>query len=352
MDGSLQTAKRTAEVFRTVIGATRFDDASTMIEDVRALGALMQRARPAQLSVGNVARRILHLIREEAEAEEAEEAEGAEDELEEEAPGTPEREHSQVSEHGQLQAENSTQSIGSARKGVPPGTRVLRPVASGRYGRAMSLANLLDTAAGQATAPPSHRSGGSQDMGAEAAGGGRLGSNREARMSHTSIASIPEEEDQSDRARARYDAAGKPKRHRPPQWARKANVIEGISELLADMESIYEQIAVQGPDHVHAHEVILTTGCSDEVEAFLLEVHQRKRRPFSVVVAEGSPKCEGILLARRLAEAGVPTTVITGERGSRTSPTGSTLVSRVEPHDARLPPRDCRCGRVRRDGPC
>ena len=32
-----------------------------------------------------------------------------------------------------------------------------------------------------------------------------------------------------------------------------------------------------------------------------------------MVVAEGSPKCQGILLARRLAEAGITTTVITGE---------------------------------------
>lgn len=38
-----------------------------MIRDVRLLGALMQKARPAELTIGNIARRILHLIREEAE---------------------------------------------------------------------------------------------------------------------------------------------------------------------------------------------------------------------------------------------------------------------------------------------
>ena len=38
-----------------------------MIDDVRLVGGMVQQARPAELAIGNMVRRILHLIREEAE---------------------------------------------------------------------------------------------------------------------------------------------------------------------------------------------------------------------------------------------------------------------------------------------
>lgn len=52
----------------------------------------------------------------------------------------------------------------------------------------------------------------------------------------------------------------KSRRGRVPQWSRKTSVIDGINFILGDLDTILEQIAVQGPDHVHAHEVILTVG--------------------------------------------------------------------------------------------
>ena len=68
-------------------------------------------------------------------------------------------------------------------------------------------------------------------------------------------------------------------------------------------------IAIQALEHIHADEVIMTVGRSRTVEAFLC--HAAKTRPFHVIVAESAPSYQGQDMARRLAEAGIETTLIT-----------------------------------------
>lgn len=67
LSGPLAAARRTAELLRKVLGNTKYEDAQQMIDDVRLVGGMVQQARPAELAIGNMVRRILHLIREEAE---------------------------------------------------------------------------------------------------------------------------------------------------------------------------------------------------------------------------------------------------------------------------------------------
>ena len=47
------------------------------------------------------------------------------------------------------------------------------------------------------------------------------------------------------------------------------NTIEGVNELMTELESIYEPIAEQALEHIHANEVILTFGTSRTVAHFL-----------------------------------------------------------------------------------
>ena len=54
-----------------ILAAGRFEDAPQMISDIKSIGACMQRARPAELAIGNMVRRILHLVREEADRDAA-----------------------------------------------------------------------------------------------------------------------------------------------------------------------------------------------------------------------------------------------------------------------------------------
>jgi translation initiation factor eIF-2B subunit beta len=92
-------------------------------------------------------------------------------------------------------------------------------------------------------------------------------------------------------------------------WKLKHNVIEGISELLQDIDMCHLQVAEQALEHIHQNEVILTLGRSRTLHKFLLEA--KKKRSFQVVIAEGAPRYQGHVLAKELAEKELQTTVIT-----------------------------------------
>ncbi|CAL0320093.1 unnamed protein product [Lupinus luteus] len=68
IEGSQATAKQTAEFIRSVISQQRVphtNQAATLINAVRDVGEQLIAANPVELAVGNVVRRVLHIIREE-----------------------------------------------------------------------------------------------------------------------------------------------------------------------------------------------------------------------------------------------------------------------------------------------
>lgn len=85
-------------------------------------------------------------------------------------------------------------------------------------------------------------------------------------------------------------------------------VIDGIAEVIAELDNMYTPIAEQAPFHVHANEVILTFGRSRSVEEFLKAA--AKRIKFEVIVAESAPTLLGQKTALAYAKAGIPCTVI------------------------------------------
>ena len=87
-------------------------------------------------------------------------------------------------------------------------------------------------------------------------------------------------------------------------------LLDGINELMEELENLLIPIAEQALEHIHANEVILTYGRSRTVEEFLKEA-ARKKREFKVIVAETAPLFEGQAMARALSMAGIDTTVIT-----------------------------------------
>ncbi|XP_013385512.1 translation initiation factor eIF-2B subunit beta [Lingula anatina] len=89
----------------------------------------------------------------------------------------------------------------------------------------------------------------------------------------------------------------------------KAPLIEAIGELITELETSADNIAVQALEHIHANEIVLTAGKSRTVEAFL--VSAAKKRRFQVIVVECAPFYHGQELAVKLANAGIETTVIT-----------------------------------------
>ncbi|KAM1556167.1 hypothetical protein PS2_039570 [Malus domestica] len=68
IEGSQATAKQTAELIRSVISAQRVpytNQARALIDAVNAVGERLIAANPIELAVGNIVRRVLHIIREE-----------------------------------------------------------------------------------------------------------------------------------------------------------------------------------------------------------------------------------------------------------------------------------------------
>eukprot|EP00775_Hariotina_reticulata_P007212 gene7212-7426_t len=77
IQGSFACAKKTAEVMRLLITTQRHSDAASLIDDVRTVGTKLQAAKPVELAVGNIVRRVLHMIREEQQQERLEQAESS-----------------------------------------------------------------------------------------------------------------------------------------------------------------------------------------------------------------------------------------------------------------------------------
>jgi len=65
LSGAQPCAKATVEVLRNVLGNLPFKNAKEMLLAVRVVGKELSNAAPAELTVGNITRRVLYMIREE-----------------------------------------------------------------------------------------------------------------------------------------------------------------------------------------------------------------------------------------------------------------------------------------------
>lgn len=68
VEGSQATSRLTAELLRSVVSLQRLpptNSAAVLIEAVRGIGVKLVAANPVELAVGNIVRRVLHIIREE-----------------------------------------------------------------------------------------------------------------------------------------------------------------------------------------------------------------------------------------------------------------------------------------------
>ena len=68
VEGSLETAKKTAELMRFVLSSVRLvgkhsPDVASMLLAVRTAGSRLVAAKPLELTIGNVVRRVLHIVR-------------------------------------------------------------------------------------------------------------------------------------------------------------------------------------------------------------------------------------------------------------------------------------------------
>ncbi|GLC45346.1 hypothetical protein PLESTB_000312700 [Pleodorina starrii] len=270
IEGSLPCAKKTLDILRLIVTNKKHSTAAALIDEMRTVGYKMQTARPVELAIGNMVRRVLHIIREEAKQEEFDDVK----------PSSTQPSTQEISRH------QSGGLLSQALKG-----RLQMP-------RGPSLSNLLDVGIDPATFASSLAT--IQECSAD-----RDRPDPAASAAGERVGDAVEAESQGG---GQSRSASRQNKKTPHNWKGKHEVIESINELIDELDHIQGSITAQGVEHIHANEVILTMGMSDTTLLFLKEA--AKKREFQVVVAEGAPRFDGHLMARKLADAGIQTTLI------------------------------------------
>ncbi|KAG8682541.1 GCD complex subunit gcd7, partial [Ceratobasidium sp. 395] len=90
--------------------------------------------------------------------------------------------------------------------------------------------------------------------------------------------------------------------------ATKPALISAIQEIVDELETVFEGVAKNAKNHIHADEIVLTIGYSRTVEAFLKAAAHEKK--FTVIVAETAPAYTGHQMATALSQHNISTFLV------------------------------------------
>ena len=239
--GPKHCAVATAYLLRKLISHTRGSDPARLIQRVRDVGKRLVAAQPRELAVGNIVRRILGLIRDEEDEKNGEGDLSGLSSAANSEPPTP------FSESMVAPFSNPSHAILPPRdrqKSPSPTRPPLISSHTGTTGRTVtSMFSIVD--------PTIKTSGSSTPVqngqGTHVHPASTLGANSDLR----------------------------------------AEIMEGISEIIDELDQCEDQIASYGPDHIHASETIFTYSSSMTVQRFLLKA--ASKRKFTVIHAEAYP---------------------------------------------------------------
>ncbi|KAL9044398.1 MAG: hypothetical protein Q9214_002460 [Letrouitia sp. 1 TL-2023] len=267
---SRSCATATAHLLRRIVAAHRVTDVSELIERIQIVGQRLAAAQPKELAVGNIVRRVLAVIRVEAE-------ENREGGMSEQSNVGTER-HSRTtgrniaSEHHQdidFSASNpSRQNILYSPKAPRPTTDASSDSlpTQGAFQQPDSMLHLPYANSNDAPIVTSMFS----------------------LLSHpTSRAKPP-----SNLPGTRPPSDLEPKSTKAQSQLSstrdlRAEVIEGIEEIIDELNQVDDMIAGYALDHIHVNEIILTYTSSMTVQKFLLKA--ATKRKFTVIYAEAFP---------------------------------------------------------------
>lgn len=222
----------TAELLLRVVAMTKIRDHGALITRVRQVGHRLVLAQPRELAVGNIVRRVLGVIR---------------DVLEQDASGSSDVDVSRTSSFAGLMPTSLTSPV----KEHKPDIDVGKP----RLQSTNSLFGLLGHPPELMTPSPTPPTGTQSPIPG-------YGSS----LPHRPASSVLPETQKLDI---------------------KAEVIDGIKMIIAELESVDADIAPFAQEHIHSDEVILTHTSSRTVQNFLLAA--ARKRKFTVVHVESYP---------------------------------------------------------------
>jgi translation initiation factor eIF-2B subunit beta len=261
---SRQCALATAHLLRRVVALERISDAQKIIDRIREVGRRLIAAQPREMAVGNIVRRVLGVVREVVER--AQDGEGGTDASSEGTlspiPGETKRPNLPKSFTGLMP-------LNQAAVGVPrDGSSTALDGSSDGAARRPGLISSSASYAGQPLATPT--------------------------TSLLSFLEHPLGRSPAGTPPTAYSPSIKPMQRpltadgRAEKLDLKAEVIDGIRELLDELDVVDTQIAESALDHIHSNETILTHTSSQTIQRFLTAAAHKKRK-FTIIHAEAYP---------------------------------------------------------------
>lgn len=255
-------ATATAYLLRRVVETSKVTDVSKLIERVQQVGQRLVAAQPRELAIGNIVRRVLGVIREEAEENRDGETSGYSDAGTDSRPQTPRENTPRISDSptlasrhipSSLSIQNEIDDASEENGGVAQRPALLTSHASYAHANTAptvtSMFSLLSHPVSSVASPAV--TPGSQSPGAHPP------------LSNQALANVSAAKDL------------------------KAEIIEGIQEILEELNQADDQIAGYALEHIHSNEIILTHTSSITVQRFLLKA--ASKRKFTIFHAEAYP---------------------------------------------------------------
>lgn len=280
--GSFDIAEATARTLRGVVSSARYWRIEELINMIRVTGKYLQDALPTEPLIGNITRRILFLLREEARAAYS---------MKDSTPTTPSVPSRSVP-HPSVAQSLAALSLSPGMPSSPASSATAEHASSSADlttpARSFSISDLVQSSAGSmpSNARDSGLSGTPTLTDISVASSGKSGSDADASESEADTRSRREPGASSSHA-----------------YQLKPLLIQAIQELIDELESVDTNVAKDAKDHIHSGEVVLTLGDSTTVQAFLRAA--AKHRKFITVVPECAPSFDGHTMARNLSKAGL-----------------------------------------------
>ncbi|KAH6674080.1 hypothetical protein B0J14DRAFT_30793 [Halenospora varia] len=261
-------AMATAHLLLRVVAKFRWTDIGKLLQRIQEVGQRLIEAQPREMVVGNIVRRVLGMIRDEAKEERNEDVS---DSASNSQVGSPQRQQSDAAivktagpppptfsplRFGSTDASELTETNGDDVFGGRPQSGHRPPLLTSHTSYAVlngvpvqqSMFNLLSATPSPSATPPG-----------------------------TS----------SPQGKTPLNAASLAQKIATTSKDLKAEVISGIEEIIDELDQVDDQIAAYAQEHIHSNEVILTHSSSLSVQKFLLKAAEKRK--FTVIVAESYP---------------------------------------------------------------
>jgi len=280
VSGAQACAKATTEILRVVLGMTKLQTAEHMLAAVRVVGKELSRSAASELAVGNIARRVLHIIREEY----SNKLRGSNGE----GDGT-----SGDSSHAASDA--------NTKEKKPRSGSLVEAMLASTSGNDIGFGNDM----GDSSSSSGGRDGSGNRGFAEGTGGTRNGGADRHGMHQPSLGSVLGAWETATEY-TNDEQSGHFAKYFPDM---RQCVIGAVNELNDEIDNIFGPICEQAQEHIHAEQCILAYGWSQSVELFL-KAAGRKRK-YQVIVSEAAPDLSGHKLAQALSKvSNITVTVI------------------------------------------